>query len=135
MNICEQIKSLRLIGNVTCVKYHGTQIFSLQERLKKLGFYGLSDSFWANIDKNRAIKLLTNSICYHLDSDEKLFDEIEVDFIVTSYVHSFPNDCVFKTNYNGGFECISNSFLDIAVVIEYDDGVLGFVCVEDNQSL
>ena len=43
---------------------------------------------------------------------------MKLKLIVKSYVYSFPKDCVFKTNYNGGFECISNSFLDVALVVE-----------------
>ena len=133
MNICESLERVRPIGKVTCSTYHGSQILPKKARLKKNGFYALSEEYWLPIDGIVSKKLLLESICYHLEDNEKVIEEKKVSGLVNALIDSFSEETKFYTNYDGSFECISNSFLDVAVIMENNDGVTGLVCIEDSQ--
>ncbi|SFC57030.1 hypothetical protein [Pseudoalteromonas denitrificans] len=47
--------------------------------------------------------------------------------MVNAFINGFSKECKFYTNYDGSFACISNSFLDVAIIMEDNDGVTGFV--------
>lgn len=133
MNICESLEKIRPIGKVTCSTFHGSQILPKKSRLKKSGFYALSEKFWLPIDVTGSKKLLLESICYHLEDDEKVIEEEKDEELINSLLDSFAEETKYFTNYDGSFECISNSFLDVAIIMENSNGVIGLVCIEDNQ--
>jgi len=133
MNICEYLEIIRPIGKVTCSTYHGSRVLPKKERLKKSGFNALSEEYWLPIDNTDTKKLLLESICYHLEDDEKIIEEGKVSDLVSTLIDSFSEETKFYTNYDGSFECISNSFLDVAVIMENNNGVIGLVCIEDSQ--
>jgi len=134
MNICEALERIRPIGKVTCATFHGSQITDRKSQTKKLGYRPLSDSFWIPISEIEAEALLVQSISSHIEDDERILDEDEVKPIIASFIRMFPKDTKFFTNFDGGFECISHSYLDIAVTMENENGVVGFVCIEDDQA-
>ncbi len=133
MNVCDQIETLRPIGKVSCSIFHGSQILPRKERLKKNGYYEIPDDFWVALDREEAKAHILNSLCHHIEDGESILNEEEVSPLVGMYVESFPSNVVFYTNYEGSYECISNSFLDIAVIIENELGLVGLICIEDNQ--
>lgn len=133
MNICDSIERIRPIGKVTCSIFHGVQVLPKKKRLIKSGFVPLPDEYWVPIKKEEAQKLILQSICYHLEDDEKILEESKVFELISSFVESFSDESRFVTNFDGSFECISHSYLDIAVVIENSKGVLGLICIEDSH--
>tara|TARA_R110000868_G_scaffold266212_1_gene525078 strand:- start:295 stop:702 length:408 start_codon:yes stop_codon:yes gene_type:complete len=133
MNICDSLEGIRPIGKVTCGTYHGEQVLSKKSRLKKSGFFTLSEEFWLPIDRAASKNLLIKSFCYHLEDDEKIIEEDNVSDLISAFIDSFSEDTKYSTNYDGSFECISSSFRDIAIIMENNIGVTGFVCVEDSQ--
>ena len=133
MNICEQLSSIRPEGKVLSKVFHGSQILSLKTTLKREGYYALSDEFWEQISEAEATKLISESICYHLDSGDKLLEEEKVLPLVAEYFKMLPSNCTLKTNNKSGFECVSHSSLDVAVIAELN-GIVGLICIEDNES-
>ncbi|MES9942045.1 MAG: hypothetical protein ABW104_12495 [Candidatus Thiodiazotropha sp. 6PLUC2] len=133
MNICEKLSSSRPAGKVTCGMFNGSNILPRKARLKKLGFYVLPDYFWEKVSKNEAKNILLDSYCFHIEDHERLLNEEVMFPLIEGYVDSFSDDSLFYTNCKSGFECISNSFLDVAILVEGEKGVLGIVCIEDNQ--
>lgn len=134
MYICHELERIRPEGKVTCKLFHGRQVVSRKMRLEVEGFYPLPGELWNPIDKGDAINLALKSLCYHLDSEKKLLDKEQVLTLVTAFLAVFSESSVFSTNYDGSFECISHSFLDIAILIENKSGVTGLLCVEDSNS-
>ena len=132
MNICESLSSIRPIGKVTCATFHGAQFHPRKARIKNLGFSNIPDELWLPISVEDAKDLALKSICFHIEDNEKILDESLVIPMIDGLFNGFTDSNCF-TNFDGSYECISNSFLDIAIMIENDKGVTGFICVEDNQ--
>jgi len=124
---------IRPVGKVTCSTFHGDQVLPKKARLKKSGYLVLQDEYWFEVDSEKSKSLLIKNICFHLEDDERLLDEVNVTSYVHALIDSFPIDTKFYTNYDGSFECISDSFLDVAVSIENSSGVIGLICIEDSQ--
>lgn len=134
MNICDSIESIRPVGKVTCGSYHGSQIINRKNRIKILGFRPIPDVFWVKLNKSEATELLIRSLSCHIEDNEKILNEDDVKPVVSGFIQMFEKGAKFFTNVSSGFECISTSFLDVAVLIENEKGVIGFVCIEDDQS-
>lgn len=132
MNICERIVTSRPKGKVTCHQYRGADVISRKDRLKRLGFYVLPDHLWNKIDSKTANRLIVESLCTDLIDDEKIIEEEKVVPLVNGFISAMPDNAEYFSNCNGGFEPISNSFLDVAIIVELR-GMVGFVCVEEFQ--
>jgi hypothetical protein len=90
MNICESVERIRPIGKVTCSTFHGSQVLAKKARLKRSGFYALSEEFWLLLDREGSKKLIIESICYHLDDNEKIMEKESVTELVNALIDSFP---------------------------------------------
>jgi hypothetical protein len=134
VNICDTIESIRPVGKVTCGSYHGSQIIDRKNRIKNLGFRPIPDVFWVELNRSEVTELLVRSLSCHIEDDERILDEDNVKPIVIGFIEMFEKDEKFFSNATSGFECISTSFLDVAVLVENEKGVVGFVCIEDDQS-
>ncbi len=134
MNICDTIERIRPVGKVTCGSYHGSQIIGRKNRIQKLGFRPIPDVFWVELNKSEVTELLVRSLSCHIEDDERILNEDEVKPVVNGFIKMFGKGAIFFTNVSSGFECISTSFLDVAVLVENEKGVVGFVCIEDDQS-
>jgi hypothetical protein len=133
MKICESLKSIRPVGKVTCATFHGSQVLPRKSRIKKSGFYAIPDEFWLPVSIKAAKDLILKGICYHIEDDEKIVEEETVAPLVECLFDGFNKNISFYTNFNGSYECISHSFLDIIVLMENNNGVVGLVCIEDEQ--
>lgn len=132
MYISRALEEIRPKGKVTCKTFHGKEVVSKKNRLTKNGFYALPDEHWVLINEKQAKRILIDSFCYHLEDNEKILEECFVTPSINELMSSFSLETKFFTTFHSdSFECISNSFLDIAVIMENSDGVIGFVCVED----
>ncbi len=129
MHICESLRTIRPTGKVVCDVFHGSQVLPRKVRIRKCHYHAIPDELWSPISGADAQRLVLKSICYHVEDNETILDEDLVSPLVDELFNSFADDVSFFTND----DCISHSIYDVAVIAENANGVVGLVCIEDDQ--
>lgn len=134
MDICARIESVRPKGKVTCKIFHGVEIASRKQVLRKLRFYALPDYFWAELEPEEAKETITRYLSECIEDGEQILPSIDVEGLSEAFISKLGSGVKFYTNCEGGYECISrSSYLDLAVIAESEAGMVGIICVEDNE--
>ena len=141
--ICERIKERRSRGRTTCALYHGADIVSRKERLKRLGYRGIPERLWVVATRDEALSIVTDCLARDLADDHEVMPEDEARDLAAAFLANFDDNAQFLTNSRRflisarsetgyGLSPISHATFDTGVLVEAN-GVIGIVWVEDED--
>ena len=140
--ICERIKEQRTVGHTTCALFHGADIVSRKERLKRLGYRDIPERFWVNATRDEALSIVTDCLARDMAHDQEVMPEGQARELAAAFLANFDDNAQFLTNSRRfvanpdpagyGWEPISHATFDTGVLVEAN-GVVGIVWVEDED--
>ena len=141
--ICERIKEQRTVGHTTCALFHGADIVSRNERLKRLGYRDIPERFWVSATRDEALNIVTDCLARDMAHDQEVMPEHRARELAAAFLANFDDNARFLTNSRRfvagsnpnagyGWEPISHATFDTGVLVEAD-GVIGIVWVEDED--
>ena len=141
--ICERVKEQRTVGHTTCALFHGADIVSRKERLKRLGYRDIPERFWVTATRDEALNIVTHCLARDLAHEQEVMPEGQARELATAFLANFDDNAQFLTNSRRfltdsppdagyGWEPVSHATFDTGVLVEAN-GVIGIVWVEDED--
>ncbi len=142
-SICERIKEQRTVGRTTCALFHGADIVSRNERLKRLGYRDIPERFWVSATRDEALNIVTECLAHDMAYDRDVMPEAQARELAAAFLANFDDNAQFLTNSRRfladftpdagyGWEPISHATFDSGILVEAN-GVIGIVWVEDED--